>query len=77
MIEIPIVCVDEEKAQQYAAHLREHEADVTRVDGRTVYIPTTYPPFAWDVAVEAVDNGYAEDGEVARVVATTLAKIGL
>lgn len=77
MIDIPIPCINDERAKAYADHLREQEVDVRRVVGNTVYVPTTYPPFAWDIAEEAVNGGYGDDQTVARAVARKLSEVNL
>lgn len=75
-ISLAIPCIDEERARAFAEHLTTSGVDVTRVDGRTVYIPTKRPPFAWDLAEIAVQAGFCDDHTVATSVAQQLIKAG-
>ncbi len=69
---LTLPCLDGQAAQAFADWLEGAEIDVLHVDGRNVQIPTTYPPFAWDVAEVAVDHGLANDPEVCAAVGAFL-----
>ncbi len=69
---LSLPCVDEPAAEAFAAWLRGEEVDVNGVDGRNVLIPTSYPPFAWDVAEAANEHGWAHDDEACAAVGAFL-----
>lgn len=66
---ISLPCTDENAAQLAQAWLIAAAVDVHGVDGRNVLVPTNNPPFAFDIAQELVDNGFAHDHEAATAAA--------
>lgn len=69
---LSLPCVDEKAAEECATWFRGAELDAISVDGRNVLIPTSYPPFAWDVAEIAVEREWASDPEVCAAVGAFL-----
>lgn len=69
-------CVDDDAAKRFDAWLLMEQVDTNGVDGRYVLIPTTYPPFAWDVAEAANEHGFASDDEVCAAVGAFLTAAG-
>jgi hypothetical protein len=70
-------CLDENRAKRFDAWLLMEEVDTRGVDGLHVLIPTTYPPFAWEVAEAAVSNGFAADDAVCAAVGSFLTSAGV
>lgn len=68
-------CADEEAAKRFDAWLLMEEVDTRGTDGHHVLIPTTYPPFAWDVAEAAVSHGFASDDAVCAAAGAFLAEV--
>lgn len=61
MLVIRMECLDKANAQRFARWLRRKKVDVTGVDGADVLVPTTYPPFVWDIADAAYSKGFADE----------------
>jgi hypothetical protein len=64
-------------AESFAGWLRSEGVTVSGIDGRNVQIPTSYPPFAWDVAEIAVQHEWADDSEACRAVNAFLEGAGV
>jgi hypothetical protein len=72
-----IPCADEDRAKKFSEYLHNQEVDVDHIDGKAVYIPTSYPPFALDIAQVAVDKDFGNDHEVCESVNQFFVDLGL
>lgn len=66
MTTFSIRCTDENAAQLAHAWLISEGVEVQGTDGCDVLVPTSYPPFVFDVAETLVSNGFAHDHDAAE-----------
>jgi hypothetical protein len=64
--DLRIPCTDENAAQRFHTWLLSEGIEDVHSDGREVFVSTDNPGFAYAVAEQAVDNGFADDDEAAR-----------
>lgn len=74
---IRMQCTDENAAQLFETYLISEGVETKGTDGAHVLVPTTYPPFAWDVAEVAVEQGFARDDQAAASAQKFLSEVGL
>lgn len=72
-----IPCADEDSAKKFVEYLRDEEVDIGNIQGRVVSIPTSYPPFALDIAQIAVDKGFGNDRDVSDSVNQFFVDLGM